>query len=308
MKNGSPTVSVVIPAYNCAAFLRDAIESVKRQTYQDLEVIVVDDGSTDSTLEVAKGLAAGWPQMWVLHIEHGGVARARNRAIEDARGQYIALLDGDDLWREEKLAKCMAYLQAHPKLSIVYHPMPPMDFSGRPIKSRAGHCHKGKVTEKLFHRIFINDPSAVFHRRVIDAVGGFDQSLPVCVGHEFWLRASTRFEIGLVNEPLALRRLHEMSLSRRDRLRAHRVKSEMLERFYFEQGGRDLLQPRRAMRRLAKVRCHAALQFMGHREYRVAAAYLARAIRFCPSYLKSYPAFMMAKTLSLLPRINPLGK
>jgi glycosyltransferase involved in cell wall biosynthesis len=295
-----PSVTVIIPAYNCAPFLPAAVESVKAQSYQDLELIVVDDGSTDATLEVARELAAGWPRMRVIHIEHAGLARARNVAIEQMAGQWIALLDGDDLWRGDKLDKTMAYLLAHPAINVVYHPMAPIGMDGRPIKGRSKRCEQGYLTEKLFHHIFIHDPSAVFHKRVIETCGPFDQSLPVCVGHEFWLRVSTKFEIGLVNEPLAFRRCSEGSLTRRNRARSNRVKVEMLERFYFEQGGKDLLPHRAgALYRLAKVRYSAGKIFLGDKQYQDAAEYFAKSIRFCPRFLKSYPYYLAAKLVCL---------
>jgi glycosyltransferase involved in cell wall biosynthesis len=294
-----PCVSIVIPAYNSAAYLAAAIESVRQQTYQDFEVLVVDDGSTDTTYEIAKDYAAKWPKLRAIHIEHAGLARARNLAIEETAGQWIALLDADDMWHPEKLRKCMDFLEHHPDLSVVYHPMAPIAPDGRRLRGRTKRCLQGRLTDALFHRIFIHDPTAVFHKRVIETCGGFDQSLPVSVGHEFWLRVSTKFEIGLVNETLAFRRCDEGSLTRRNRTRANRVKVEMLERFYFERGGREMINAPRAMRRLARVRFAAGRLLMAQKEYGDAADYFARAIRYCPTFIKSYPYYLIARTILL---------
>ncbi|MCD4699608.1 MAG: glycosyltransferase, partial [Phycisphaerae bacterium] len=209
-----PTVSVIIPAYNCGQMLRQAVDSVRRQTYQDLEVIIVDDGSTDDTPEVVRELAADWSKIRPILAEHKGLAAARNRAVAEMRGQWIALLDADDLWIPEKLARCMDYLADHEGVSIVYTPMQPIRMSGEPMAGHSKPCLAGQLTRKLFKSIFVHDPAAVFHKRVIEKCGGFDESLPVCVGHEFWLRATTEFEFGLINEPLAQRRWHEKSLTR----------------------------------------------------------------------------------------------
>ena len=296
----SPTVTVIIPAYNCATYLRAAVESVKAQTYQDFEVILVDDGSTDNTLELAKELASGWPALRVIHIEHAGLARARNVALEQMTGQWVALMDGDDLWGPAKLQKCMDYLQAHPWLSVVYHPMTPISPEGKTLRAGGRRGRQGWITEKLFHHAFIHDPSVVFHKRVVQECGPFDQSLPVCVGHEFWLRISMRFPIGMINEALARRRCLESSLTLRNSARSGRVKVEMLERFYFEHGGRELLQNRRrALARLAKVRYSAGRLFLGQKEYPDAAEYLAKAIRYCPTFVKSYPYYLFAKLVCL---------
>ncbi|MCL2701827.1 MAG: glycosyltransferase [Phycisphaerae bacterium] len=286
----SPNVTVIIPAYNGAAFIKDALASVARQTYQDFEVILVDDGSTDATFEIVSEVAKDWDKLWVIRAEHGGLACARNRALSQANGQWIALLDADDLWLPNKLAKSIAFLESNPPLSVVYHPMNLIRRDGKPFRGRYVRCKTGQVTEPLFHRGFIYDPSVVFHRRVVDTVGPFDQSLPVCVGYEFWLRVSTRFDIGLINEPLALRRCHEDSLTVASRTCAARVKSQMLERFYFDRGGRDLIKnPRKALRHLARVHYQAGRLFQADRDFRTAKDYFQKALRTNPIELRTLP-------------------
>ena len=147
----SPTVSVVLPAYNAEAFVAEAVESVRAQTYDDYELLAVNDGSTDRTGEILDELAAGFPAMRVIHQANTGLAGARNAAIATMQGQYIALLDADDVWLPEKLARCVAFLDENPDLSIVYTPMDPFD--GKTGKRMEGHskpCHAGWLTEKLF--------------------------------------------------------------------------------------------------------------------------------------------------------------
>ena len=289
-----PTVSVVIPAYNCADLLAEAVESVRAQTYTDYEVIVVDDGSTDETPQVAERLAADWPCMRAIRAEHKGLAAARNRAIASMRGQWIALLDADDLWKPDKLQRCMGFLAEHPELSIVYTPMAPVRMDGAVMEGHSKPCCAGRLTERLFQSIFVHDPAAVFHKRVIEACGNFDESLPVCVGHEFWLRVSTKFDFGLIDEPLALRRWSEESLTRSNRSRARRVKAAMLERFYVERGGRDLLGRRAAMRRLGRVHYSAGKILLKERSFADARAFLAKAVRYRPAGVKAYPLYLAA--------------
>ena len=146
-ESSDPTVSVIIPAYNCADLLADAVDSVRAQTYEDYEVIVVDDGSSDDTAAVAERLAADWPKMRAIRAEHKGLAAARNRAVAEMRGQWIALLDADDLWKPEKLQRCMDYLAGHPDLSIVYTPMAPITLDGEIIKGHSKPCQAGRLTE-----------------------------------------------------------------------------------------------------------------------------------------------------------------
>lgn len=112
----SPRVSVLIPTYNYGRFLSAALESVFAQTYTDYEVIVLDDGSTDDTAQVV----AAYPQVRYIYQENAGIAAARNRLLDEARGEFAAFLDADDLWLPEKLELQVAYLDAHPECSAVF--------------------------------------------------------------------------------------------------------------------------------------------------------------------------------------------
>jgi glycosyltransferase involved in cell wall biosynthesis len=292
-----PSVSVIIPAYNAAGTVRDAAASVQAQTYDDWEMILVDDGSSDDTWAVLREIADACPQAGALHMEHAGLAAARNRAIAGARGEWIALLDADDAWKPEKLQRCMDYLVTHPELKVVYTPMETVDETGRPMKGHAKPCHAGWLAERLFQSIFIHDPSAVFHRDVIETVGGFDESLPVCVGHEFWLRVATRFEIGLIGEPLAVRGWSERSLTRGNRVRARMTKSHVMDRFYYERGGRELLSDRRkARRRLARVHYATGKILLKERRLREAGPYLRKAVGLYPWLMKAWPLLAIALT------------
>lgn len=291
----APTVSVILPAYNAEGFIAQAVESIRAQTYTEYEVLAVNDGSKDRTGELLEELAKGFPQMRVIHQANKGLAGARNAAIAQMRGEYIALLDADDLWLPDKLARCMAFLNEHPDLSIVYTPMDPFD--GATGERMAGHskpCQAGWLTEKLFMSIFVHDPAAVFHKRVIEMCGGFDESLPVSIGNEFWLRVSTKFAFGLIDESLALRRWTEQSLTRSNRLRGRRIKADMLETFYFRKGGKDLIPKAKALRRLAKVNYSAGKLLLQQFQCRAALNHFGKAIRFAPGFLKTYPFAVLA--------------
>lgn len=122
----SPRVSVLIPTYNYGAFLPAAIESVLAQTYTDYEVIVLDDGSTDHTAQIV----AAYPQVRYLYQENAGIAAARNRLLDEARGEFAAFLDADDLWMPEKLERQVSYLDRHPECSILFTEA--KNFSERP--------------------------------------------------------------------------------------------------------------------------------------------------------------------------------
>lgn len=290
-----PLVSVILPAYNAEAFVAQAVASVRAQTYTDYELLAVNDGSTDRTGEILEELARHFPAMRVIHQANAGLAAARNAAVSQMRGEYIALLDADDLWLPEKLARCMAFLREHPDLSIVYTPMAPFDgATGRRMEGHSKSCRAGRLTAELFQSIFVHDPAAVFHKRVIETCGGFDESLPVCVGHEFWLRVSTKFAFGLIDEPLALRRWSETSLTRSNRLRGRRIKARMLEDFYFHKGGQDFLPRAAAMRRLARVNYSAGKLLLRQFRCREATEHFAKALHFQPGFWKAYPFALLS--------------
>ena len=216
------------------------------------------------------------------------------------RGQWIALLDADDLWLPDKLQHCMDFLLQRPHLSIVYSPMCSARPDGSPMKGHTKPSHKGWITEKLFNSIFVQESHAVLHKRVIETCGGFDEILPVCVGHEFWLRVSTSFEFGLIDEQLALRRWREDSLTHSNRVRARATKATMLERFYFQGQGKYILSKNRALARLAKVNYSVGKIMLRQGSYGQAEKFLAKALRYHRGCLKAYPFFLTAKLMSIL--------
>jgi glycosyltransferase involved in cell wall biosynthesis len=298
----NPKYSVVIPAYNCRHLVLEALDSVRAQTFRDYEVLAVDDGSTDGTYEAMARYAEDFGKLRCFQAPHKGLAAARNLAIAHMKGQYVALLDADDLWLPEKLARCDAFFRGHPELSIVYTPMKPIRMDGKAMQGHSKPCHEGQLTDKLFQSIFVHDPAAVFHRRVIETCGGFDENLPVCVGHEFWLRVSKDFDFGLIDEPLALRRWSQESLTRSNRARGRRIKAAMLARFYQDPEARQMLRESPARRRLAKVHYAAGKILIQQSRPREARQYLRRALGYKPGFLKVWPFYAWASLKGLFVR------
>ncbi len=291
----NPAVSVILPAYNAEAFIAETVESIRQQSYENFEVIAVDDGSTDRTGDILDKLAADWPKLRVIHQDNQGLAKARNNAIAQMAGDYTALQDADDIWLSEKLERCMDFLQSNPDISIVYTPMAPFDgLTGNRMEGHSKPCKAGWLSEDLFMSIFVHDPAAVFHKRVIEKCGGFCEDIPVSIGNEFWLRVSPHFEFGLIDEPLALRRWTESSLTRSNRLRGRKIKAAVLENFYYKLGGKEFLPKRKAMARLAKVNYHAGKILLQKFQFRQGLGYLLKALRYRPLYLKVYPLVIVA--------------
>lgn len=197
-----PLVSVIIPSYNRAKFLGRAIDSVLAQTFQNFELIVVDDGSSDQTPEVFEEYQN---RLQALSIPHSGVSAARNRGIEEAGGEFIALLDSDDSWLPEKLAVQIDFFTRNPSARICQ--------TGETWYRRGKRVNSGKRHQKPSGDIFypslklcLVSPSTVMIRRdLFDEVGLFDESLPACEDYDLWLRVSARFPVYLVDQALTIK-------------------------------------------------------------------------------------------------------
>ena len=187
---GSPTLSIIIPAYNVESFIRPSVESALRQSWTDLEVIVVDDGSTDGTMEALRDIED--PRLNRVRTTHSGLASARNSGIQAASGAFIGLLDGDDLWAQTKAQRHLELLHEHPEVDLTFSNAWMMDASGRclaPLKSYGN----AKIS---FEDLFIECPhcSAVVRREAIIRAGLFDTSLRVFEDLDLWLRIALQRE------------------------------------------------------------------------------------------------------------------
>ncbi|MDH3289468.1 MAG: glycosyltransferase [Gemmatimonadota bacterium] len=227
-----PLVSVILPTYDAGSHLRDAVDSVFAQTYENWELVVVDDGSTDRTRAYLAGLSD--PRMRVLFQEHcGSPARVRNRGIAAAKGRYLAFLDSDDQWVPTKLARQVSDLRTrrrqwgysyHRWIDGVGHEDP--SFRSRQWKS----CDGWIVADVLAVNAWISMPTVMVERELMDEIGGFDESLRAVSDYDAWLRLAVRSEASLIAEPLAAVRVHAESFSRRRPLEMHESLAEVYRR------------------------------------------------------------------------------
>ncbi len=183
-------VSVVIPAYNVAGYLTATLRSLLTQTAQNFEVLIIDDGSTDETAKIAHGFTANYAHFHLLRKPNGGLSSARNFGINAAQGDYIALLDGDDLYRPEKIARHTAVLDRNPQVGVVYSASQALrDDGGNLWFSLSGKPVLGDPLVALMCKNFIGHGSnAMFRRSLVDQVGGFDETLTSVEDLDFWLR------------------------------------------------------------------------------------------------------------------------
>ena len=213
MSKRTPAVSVVIPAYNQGQYLRGAIKSVLAQTYHDYEIIVVDDGSTDNTAAIAAGFE---PDIRYIYQDNQGLAGARNTGIRQARGEYIALLDSDDLWLPSFLEAMMALAAANPRAAVFYCGLNYIDARGR-LLPQSGRI-KPTPPEEMYHTLLRANhlvPSATMIKRsVVVEAGLFDIAFRRLQDWELWIRLLRRGHtfIGL-DQCLLQYRIHDESLS-----------------------------------------------------------------------------------------------
>jgi glycosyltransferase involved in cell wall biosynthesis len=202
-----PLVSVIVPAYNAARYIGTALDSVMAQTYAPIEIVVVDDGSTDETAEVVRGYG---DRVRYVYQENARQAAARNHGVREARGDLIAFLDADDAWLPDKLARQVELIRRRPDLGLVYCSMREVDALGRPIRDAVANLRGDRLRELLLGAATggICGSTPLTTRRVFDELGGFDPGLtPVEESDLFW-RIATRYAIDYIDEPLVLYRRH----------------------------------------------------------------------------------------------------
>jgi glycosyltransferase involved in cell wall biosynthesis len=256
-----PLVSVIIPTYNRAQMLREALDSVRRQTVQDVEIVVIDDGSSDDTAEVVQSYG---PTVVLLRQTHQGVAAARNLGIQRSRASLVAFLDSDDLWLPKKLERQLGYLQANPHVGLVYTRMWSYhidDVSRRRLEPRSV---ARSFQELLNGPNSVTTSTVVVRRRCLEAVGLFNPTLPAVEDHELWLRVAQRFALGFMDEPLAEYRRHGQSTTA-DLARLHDGYRRCYE-IILQQYRGSLGDARAAERYLAKLEylCGTAALRQGH--------------------------------------------
>lgn len=231
-----PTVSVIIPAYNAESFIADTVRSALNQTFADLEVIVVDDGSKDGTLA---RLAAFGDRIRVHQQPNGGVARARNTGVSLARGSWIAFLDADDLWLPTKLARQLATAGDAP---MVFTDRYNIGARGEvpELQSECTPMYGGDLfVPLLLEGNFITSTSVMIRRALFEQLGGFYTRLNGTEDWDLWLRVAEKHAIAFCPEPLVQYRFHPGGISR-NFARMNRERTEVIARAFETERGRTL--------------------------------------------------------------------
>ena len=230
MISTEPLVTVIIPTFNRADMLKSAIDSVRRQNFSDWELIVVDDGSTDHTREV---VAQFQDSIRYIYQKNQGPAAARNTGIRHARGRFIAFLDSDDQWLENKLAEQIKVLSAQPEMKICHTDEIWIRNGVRVNQKKIHQKYGGWIYQRCLPLCIISPSAVVIHRDVFEKVGLFDETMTVCEDYDLWLRVCHQFPVAFIEKPLIVKYGgHADQLSRKfwgmDRFRV-RALGKMLE-------------------------------------------------------------------------------
>jgi glycosyltransferase involved in cell wall biosynthesis len=247
MEEASPTprVSVVIPTYNRAHTLRDAVASVLAQRFRSLELLVVDDGSTDGTGALVRAVRD--PRVRYIAREHAGVSSARNAGVQHARGELLAFLDSDDVWRPDKLTHEVAFLDRHREADAVFSDLEKLDGE----RAYASFMRQTAVFSRylrdrrypdglmlspremrliLLEEVPIKPSALTLRRAAFERTGGFDEGWSSSEDWEFLLRFARAHRIGYLDRPLAVLRVGADSLHRVDQARGEQAMIRLLRR------------------------------------------------------------------------------
>lgn len=214
-----PIVSVIIPTYNRANYLEKSIQSVLSQTIKDIEIIVINNYSTDNTLEIIDSFND--KRIKIINFKNDGViARSRNQGLIKSSGKYISFLDDDDLWCPDKLELQIKYLEIHHEFSLVYSNAIIIDEKGNRKGSLLNQekAKQGWIFPDLLGGNFITILTVLMRRELFDSIGLFNEepSLIAVEDYEYWMRIAFKFEFGYIDKPLALYRIHTASMSKKN--------------------------------------------------------------------------------------------
>ncbi len=218
-----PLVSAVIPTFNRGWIVAEAVKSVLNQDYPNIEVVVVDDGSTDDT---PKKLAALDASIVLLSQANQGVSAARNRGIRQSKGELIAFLDSDDLWKKTKISRQVDFFRENPR-ALVCQTEEVWLRNGKRVNPRLKHKKKsGLFFEASLHLCLVSPSAVMMKRALFDEKGFFDETLPACEDYDFWLRTLTDTPVHLIEEPGTVKRGgHADQLSGNHSLDKYRIQS-----------------------------------------------------------------------------------
>lgn len=211
-KEFNPLVTFFIPSYNHAKYVEKSIVSVCEQTYENLEVIIIDDGSTDGSHDLILELQKKYNFKYI-HRPNKGLIKTLNEALEIAKGEYICWGGSDDIFLKDKAERQVAFLKENPDFVLCYGKMTFINNQGGIIKNaKSKHSRSGFVFDSLLQRCFITLPTVMIKTSIIREFGGFDERF-FLEDYPLWLKISKKYQIGFLDEFLTYYRLHDSNVS-----------------------------------------------------------------------------------------------
>ncbi len=244
----TPKVSICIPTYNRKEYLKETLDSILAQTYKNYEIVIVDDGSTDSTAEMIKNLDFPVTYHWQ---KNAGDAAARNKLIQLAKGDYISFIDSDDLLMPDAIERMIHAMQAETEEVIVYGSYYRIDQAGNVYGKCKRRLRSGNITKHLFETILIHACGSMFPSKIFKKPVVFDTSLRVCSDYDLWLSLSLDYRFIALDYPTFKRRRHLNNLSDSS-FENCLTEFNVLKHFYYEKGGKEVIPEKTAMKVLSK--------------------------------------------------------
>jgi glycosyltransferase involved in cell wall biosynthesis len=277
----TPTVSIVIAAYNAAHTLPETLASVAAQTFTDFELIVIDDGSVDNTPAILQSHGAQWPWLSWVRQPNAGVSAAREKGLALCRSELVAFLDADDLWLPHKLEKQVPLMLAQPELVLSYTDMrdffPDHDAPLSLLQQKPPA--RGQVLQALFTRNFIYTPTVILRKSALRRAGGFDLKLKVNEDFDLWLRMAALGPFDYINEILGRRRVLPASLTRANQLLCYRQDLAIIDTWVTKRpdifpANSDLVRKRKAL-----IQARIGAHLLGTRDFAGARLAYAQALQ-----------------------------
>jgi Glycosyl transferase family 2 len=209
----TPRVSVVMAVRNGVPYLEQAVDSILAQTFTDLEFVIIDDGSTDSTPEVLRRYQTADHRVRVLHQENAGLTPSLNRGCQLARGTYVARMDADDVAFPDRLARQVEFLDRHPGVALLGSAVVRIDELGREIKRSECPTLHAEIVRALTRYNCFTHPTVMLRKDMLAAVGGYREAYRQAQDYDLWLRLSERYEVANLAEPLLYYRVYASQVS-----------------------------------------------------------------------------------------------
>jgi glycosyltransferase involved in cell wall biosynthesis len=300
-----PLISVIIPAYNASKTIQETIDSVLSQTLQDFEIIVIDDGSIDSTVEIVSSIQDH--RLKVFSYPNAKQAASRNRGFAHSTGEFISFLDADDLWTPNKLEAQLKALQDNPQAAVAYSWSHCIDEKGKFLREASHSTSSGDVYAKLLLCDFLdNGSNPLIRRQALLEVGGFDESLPPAEDWDMWLRLAARYHFVAVPYPHILYRQSPSSASAN--LRRMAAACERVIELAFDRAPNSLQHLKRhSLANLYKYLVYRCFEWfpIRRRESLVAGKFLWKAVRNDPSLLLRLVTWKVLITIILMVVFTP---